>query len=409
MENNKINIAELLKDCPTGMELDCTMYEDCEFLNIDTSSDSCSIRIKTPDGQISLNKYGCYHNTDKAKCVIFPKGKTTWEDFVPPIKFEDGDIVYFENKYGNKNKYIGIFRNIKGNYLHTYIYFGVSSSSICFSESSFHVDIIREQRFATEEEKVKLFNKIKEHGYTWNAETKTLEELVVPKFKVGDKITDGNISITIDYMNDECYYDIGRNNVTRLFIKYQNDWELVPNKSVPKFKVGDRIRHKDTGIYCTLGEYSEGISAYYTNIGLSITYKDMEQWELVSHEIEPKFKVGDRIKTNEYEYIIVEIKDGYYLTECGNKIHIKNQDYFKLVPNKFDISTLTPFESRVLVRDHESQIWKPAIFGGYIDNYREQYRYVVVGGSFYKYLIPYEGNEHLRGKTDDCDEYYKVW
>ena len=27
----KINIAELLKDCPSGMELDCTMYEDVYF------------------------------------------------------------------------------------------------------------------------------------------------------------------------------------------------------------------------------------------------------------------------------------------------------------------------------------------------------------------------------------------
>ena len=23
--------------------------------------------------------------------------------------------------------------------------------------------------------------------------------------------------------------------------------------------------------------------------------------------------------------------------------------------------------------------------------------------------IPYEGNQHLLGKTDDCDEYYKTW
>lgn len=28
---NKINIVELLKDCPQGMELDCTMYEDVYF------------------------------------------------------------------------------------------------------------------------------------------------------------------------------------------------------------------------------------------------------------------------------------------------------------------------------------------------------------------------------------------
>jgi hypothetical protein len=23
--------------------------------------------------------------------------------------------------------------------------------------------------------------------------------------------------------------------------------------------------------------------------------------------------------------------------------------------------------------------------------------------------IPYEGNEHLIGKTDDCDEHFKTW
>lgn len=26
--NEKINIAELLKDCPSGMELDCIIYDD---------------------------------------------------------------------------------------------------------------------------------------------------------------------------------------------------------------------------------------------------------------------------------------------------------------------------------------------------------------------------------------------
>lgn len=33
---NKINIVELLKDCPTGMELDCTMYNKVTLLKVDT-------------------------------------------------------------------------------------------------------------------------------------------------------------------------------------------------------------------------------------------------------------------------------------------------------------------------------------------------------------------------------------
>ena len=28
---NKINIAELLKDCPQGMELDCTTWDNVTF------------------------------------------------------------------------------------------------------------------------------------------------------------------------------------------------------------------------------------------------------------------------------------------------------------------------------------------------------------------------------------------
>ena len=27
----------------------------------------------------------------------------------------------------------------------------------------------------------------------------------------------------------------------------------------------------------------------------------------------------------------------------------------------------------------------------------------------YRRCIPYEGNEYLLGKTDDCDDFYKTW
>ena len=32
-----------------------------------------------------------------------------------------------------------------------------------------------------------------------------------------------------------------------------------------------------------------------------------------------------------------------------------------------------------------------------------------MGYNKYKQCIPYEGNEHLLGTTDDCDDYYKTW
>ena len=298
----KINIAELLKDCPKGMELDCSMYDN---VVLDTISDGSiyPIKIKTPEHFIFLTKNGCYSDNKFSKCVIFPKGKTTWEGFVPPCKFKDGDILFVDCSDDEEDKsYQYIFILNKPKFLgkwHSYCMLdGVGNYQ---SHETYLTDEEYHPRFATEEEKQKLFDAIKDNGYKWNPETKTLEKL-------------------------------------------------------PKFKVGDKIKHKDSGIYCTLGEYSEGISAYRTNIGLSLTYKDMEQWELA--------------------------------------------------PNKFDIDTLVPFESRVLVRNGDRDIWKPAIFGCYI--YKSS-PYYVLGGTCWKYCIPYEGNKHLLRTTNDCDEYYKIW
>lgn len=57
---NRINIAELLKDCPKGMELDCTMLDNVVFEKIDTSSPFHPIIIWRTDTNktIHLTKYG---------------------------------------------------------------------------------------------------------------------------------------------------------------------------------------------------------------------------------------------------------------------------------------------------------------------------------------------------------------
>lgn len=72
---------------------------------------------------------------------------------------------------------------------------------------------------------------------------------------------------------------------------------------------------------------------------------------------------------------------------------------------KFDESKYVAYETRVLVRDLESDNWKPAIYG-----YKggSALPYVTLSG-YYKYCIPYEGNEHLLGKSDDCTDYFKTW
>ena len=305
MEQKKINIAELLKDCPSGMELDSPMYDnlyfDCvEIWQEKTYAIKCYIErgVRT---SVRFTKYGQY-NKD-TKCVIFPKGKTTWEGFVPPGKFKEGDVIYTD-------KFVAILSNITERGSVWYHCYYCIDTEMFKAKRDFGIGNINcdEFRFATEEEKEKLFQAIKDNGYKWNAETKSLEKLVKPKFKVGDKIQDEDgykVKITEVNIEDECYG---------------------------------------------------------------------------------------------YESIIAKGIGG---------IAFSKQDNWELVPNKFDINTLIPFESRVLVRYSMDGIWKPAVFGfrnGYNDN-----AFYIVGGSCWNQCIPYLNNEHLCGTTNDCDEFYKNW
>lgn len=293
--DNKINIAELLKDCPKGMELDCTMFENV-FFDCVTDNPIYPIRlyVQSEKDSITLTSFGCTTPSPYAKCVIFPKGKTTWEGFQRP--FKDGDIVATSD-----GDWIGITTGGKS---------GVFIPVYCVIEASgdFEAYFDRKEkwlfnRLATEKEKQKLFNAIKTNGYKWNPETKTLEKLIEPKFKVGDRI------------------------------RLKNGGSIIEVTSV----------NNDSSICVN---------------GMSWTIK------------------------------------------------IKQQDNYELVPNKFDITTLKPFD-KVLVRDHNAQEWVASLFSNY--NEPKKYKYICVNGSGYAQCIPYEGNEHLFGTTDDCDEYYKTW
>ena len=295
----KIDVAELLRDCPSGMELDCTMYDNCTFERIEDVG-YIDILVKTPSGIIRLTKEGCYiRHDDYAKCVIFPKGKTTWEGFQRP--FNDGDILATD--LGS----VFILKSCLEDKIHYHSYIGVTYCNE-IQEKQIPFAYKYACHLATEEEKQKLFDAIKENGYKWNSDTKTLEKLIEPKFKVGDRI---------------------------------------------------------------------------------------------------------RRKNSNEEYIILSINDYIYYSRlsehCTGSLGIQLQDDYELVPDKFDITILKPFD-KVLVRLDNDNQWYATWFS-HIDERQESFcrRYVTVSGKSYTQIIPYEGNEHLLGKTDDCHEYFKTW
>lgn len=424
---NKINIAELLKDCPKGMELDCASYDNVSFDKISDDKKAtypifCYITDKEGNrSSISFTENGCESKRYGAKCVIFPKGKTTWEGFHRP--FKDGDILAT-----NDGLFIAIIKKNGGKYY-----------CCCYKNGDYFITDYSGwfDRFATEEEKEKLFQAIKDNGYHWNNETKTLEEL--PKFKDGDVVvaedSKSQLFLLKKYLNKDssshdgyCYFGWNFQNNTlfekgnwrfdrlateeeraKLFqtIKdngYRWDEKTKILEKLSIFKVGDRIRHKDSGLYCTLGEYAEGISAYRTNIGLSIIPTDLEHWELVPDK--PYFKVGDRIRRKNNTTIIKTIghiySDGYALYD-GHLLYFKEQDEWELVPNKFDINTLKPFD-QVLVRDFDDETWEINFFSRLLDN--KHFKCLDLS---YVQCIPYEGNEYLRGTTWLCKDYFKIW
>ena len=245
MEKERINVAEILRNCQAGMILDCVCFENVVFDRVD---DKNRIRcfVGSQRDEVSFNEYGCLNGSPSAKCVIFPKDTITWVGFIPPRKYEDGDVVF--TALGN----IAIISNkVSEGIVNTYC--------VAFEHGTFTIGdmCVRPIRLATEEEKQELFTVIKNKGYKWNSETKTLEKLIVPKF---------------------------------------------------------------------------------------------------------------------------------------------------------DINTLVPFGSRVLVRHNNDNKWCGSFFSHIDKDFHSHcFKFVTTAGKSYPKMIPYEGNEHLLGTTDDCDDFYKTW
>ena len=304
----KINIAELLKDCPKDMELNCFMYEDVYFDYVDELNNiHCYIQQEFNKTSVIFNQDGTPTSHTKSKCVIFPKYKTTWEGFVPSCEFKDGDIV------ADELERICIYKNdaeIKGtvNY-----YCGILSSGDFKIKDEKHPErhfgCIEHYHLATKEEKTKLFDAIKANGYKWNSETKTLEKLVEPKFKVGDEI-------------------VKRNSIS-------NSWIVSSVSS---------------------------------------------------------------------EYYGLKSSNGI---ECIGVLSVSEQDNYEILlkTDKFDVTNFKPF-MKVLVRSDNSDVWECDFFSSYNPKCSNSFHCI---GAWYNICIPYIGNEHLRGTTDDCDEFYKNW
>lgn len=358
----KINIAELLKDCPKGMELDCTMFNDVVFNTVEFGKTIIVTRTNGTD--IHLDKYGTFSNGKDAKCVIFPKGKTTWEGFVPPCKFkiEKGKwyvcIQDLFDSYANK-----AFR--KGD-----TYLSTQDGSLIPSNSNVPFEVVcastyfRDWTINDAKDGDVLINKVYHGEFPF----------LFKETKPSDIKTDCLNPLTV-----LGYCGIGGTGFTK-----GEGWGDTANCTYyPAAK-----EHRDL-LFQKIKE--EG-------------YKWNTRTKTLEDLVESKFKVGDRIihKHNKSLGTIALIDESFY--HCAfSVIPICDQDEWELVPTKFDVNTLIPFESKVLVRNDEGQYWIPAFWGcKRADGYTTTFGWC-------KYCIPYDGNEHLLETNKDCDEHFKTW
>ena len=170
---NKINIAEILENCPKGMKLYSPIFGDV-YLHKIRPHLAIVVTIDTEQGEFKEEflydgRYGM-----NGECMLFPsKEQRDWSKFQKP--FNDGDIVFYNNT-------IAIFKEWGDETLfRTYCVFYTSVNKSIFSfeldRPLFGKSVRKEIRFATDEEKQKLFDVIKANGYKWNADTKILEKI----------------------------------------------------------------------------------------------------------------------------------------------------------------------------------------------------------------------------------------
>jgi hypothetical protein len=412
---NKIDIAAILKDCPRGMELDCTIYDGVTLDSVVFESEyhyentnTYPIKIVTKSGfSTKLTKYGQNVDISEAKCVIFPKGKKTWEGFQRP--FVDGDII--ADDHGNIAIYKGtMWYNKKlANY-----HCGYRKSDNKFlpkAKKDGHFGLIEELHFASEGEKRKLFDMIKENEYEWDSENKTLEKIKL-KFKDGDILF---VDVNDKGGDDDCYKYVF------IFEKMvgRNKEEMVGSKVMAHCYMTADGYFKPRNVYLTDSTYPIRFATEKEKQKLFQTINDNgynwnEKTTVLEELIKPTFKAGNKIKHKENaEWVctIERVEDRYYVVGHPTRFTIlfSEQDKYELVPNKFDINTLKTFDE-VLVRLTNNCVWMPKLFSHYdTDSKGKYYPFVTIDNLGYPQCIPYNGNEHLCRKTYNCDEFYRVW
>ena len=189
-----MDIAAILKYCPEGTKLYSPAYGKVNFIEV-TSPLTIKIKLSKLFGDnIKYFFNNGSINIVDGECMLFPsKEQRDWNKFRLPVK--RGDIMM---NIGGKCPFIatGEMDDIAPKYICGINSLGRFQPNL-FNRgwtSDFYIP-------ASEETKKELFDKMKEAGYKWNANTLELEK-IQPKFKERDIVINKNNNTLILYSSN---------------------------------------------------------------------------------------------------------------------------------------------------------------------------------------------------------------
>ena len=250
-----MNIAKILKNCPAGIELYSSIWGIVKFERVNALG-NIEIRTRITRERQILYLDGCY--SQHGECVLFPsKEQRDWNEFMIP--FKDGDIIIKnEPNVGCKYCNIAIFNNYNTDTINKMtIHCQVNGSNEFKTSMNIHH---KDWRLANSEEIERFTTRMHESGYDF----KNGKLITLPKFKIGDTITNGTYTFKVSHIDDRYYYEEMGITVSRLLIQEQDKWN-IKKFDISSLKPYDKVlvKNGDGCWYPTLVSYVDSSREVY--------------------------------------------------------------------------------------------------------------------------------------------------
>lgn len=320
----KLNIAEILKNKPRGTKLYSMIHGKCSFEVVTDEIfkiNFCTSKFGlTQSGECTLIKFGNMY--DGGECIIFPsKEMRDWKKFSwkkgDVLVSREGSKILFD-KWANED-YTKFLGKIK-----------VLGNSHCYDTANYSL--------ASKEEALEFIKSVEEiNNGKLNLETLEIEKQL--------ELRDGDIVVT-DAVPSMCY--------SKCIFILKGDWNIYEDR------VNSYIFY----------------NVYNNHISFNIVDKAIRDRDIHLATEEEKQQLFDALA-----------KEGKrWNTEKKQIVNLKEYQF-------------KPFD-KVLVRDDYKDEWRASFFS----HIREGLSRYVTTGLVWKFCIPYEGNEHLLGTTNNVED-----